>query len=66
MIFLKNNIYTCIEIGSYEIKLLVCNLREERMFVLSQKSIESIGIERGQITNFDKLVGQIKKIKEHA
>jgi len=66
VISLKNNIYTCIEIGSYEIKILVCNLREERLFVLAQKSIESIGIERGQITNFDKLVGQIKKIKELA
>lgn len=66
VITLKNNIYTCIEIGSYEIKLIVCNLREERLFVLARKSIESIGIERGQITNFDKLVGQIKKIKELA
>ena len=63
---MKNNIYTCIEIGSYEIKILICNLREERLFVLAQKSIESMGIERGQITNFDKLVGQIKKIKELA
>ena len=63
---MKNNIYTCIEIGSYEIKILVCNLREERLFVLAQKCIESMGIERGQITNFDKLVGQIKKIKELA
>ena len=63
---MKNNIYTCIEIGSYEIKILVCNLREERLFVLTQKSIESLGVERGQVTNFDKLVGQIKKIKELA
>ena len=63
---MKNNIYTCIEIGSYEIKILICNLREERLFVLTQKSIESMGVERGQITNFDKLVGQIKKIKELA
>ena len=63
---MKNNIYTCIEIGSYEIKILVCNIREERLFVLAEKSIESIGIERGQITNFDKLVGQIKKIKDLA
>ena len=63
---MKNNIYTCIEIGSYEIKILVCNLREERLFVLTQKCIESVGVERGQVTNFDKLVGQIKKIKELA
>ena len=63
---MKNNIYTCIEIGSYEIKILVCNLREERLFVLTQKSIESMGVERGQVTNFDKLVSQIKKIKELA
>ena len=63
---MKNNIYTCIEIGSYEIKILVCNLREERLFVLTQKCIESMGVERGQVTNFDKLVGQIKKIKELA
>jgi len=63
---LKNNIYTCIEIGSYEIKILVCNLREERLFVLTQKCIESMGVERGQVTNFDKLVGQIKKLKELA
>ena len=63
---MKNNIYTCIEIGSYEVKILVCNLREERLFVLTQKSIESMGVERGQVTNFDKLVGQIKKLKELA
>lgn len=63
---MENNIYTCIDIGSYEIKLLVCHLREERLFVLSQKTVRSIGIERGQITNFDKLVGQIKKVKELA
>jgi len=61
---MKNNIYTCLEIGSYEIKILVCNLREERLFVLAQKTIGSVGIDRGKITNFDKLVGQIKKIKE--
>jgi len=63
---LKSNRYTCIDIGSYEIKLLVCILREERLFVLTQKSIKSMGIECGQITNFDKLVNQIKKIKELA
>lgn len=61
---MKNNIYTCIEIGSYEIKILVCNLREERLFVLARNSIESAGVERGQIMNFDKLVNQIKKLKE--
>jgi len=63
---LENNVYTCIDIGNYEIKLLVCHIREERLFVLSQKTIKSMGIERGQITNFDKLVDQIKKIKEQA
>jgi len=61
---MKNNIYTCIEIGNYEIKILVCNLREERLFVLSQKCVKSIGIARGQITNFDKLVNQIKIAKD--
>ena len=61
---MKNNIYTCVEIGSYEIKMLVCNLREERLFVLVSKSIESAGVERGQIVSFDKLVKQIKKLKE--
>lgn len=67
MIYLENNnIYACLEIGSFEIKLLVCNFREDRMYVLSEKCIPSIGIERGQITNFEKLVGQIKKIKELA
>lgn len=60
----NNNIYACLEIGSFEIKLLVCNFREDRMYVLSEKCIPSIGIERGQVTNFEKLVGQIKKIKE--
>jgi len=63
---MKNNIYTCIEIGSYEIKMLVCNLREERLFVLSTQSVPSSGVERGQIMNFDKVVGQIKKLKESA
>jgi len=61
---LKNNVYASIELGSFEIKMLVCNIREERLFVLAQKSIPSIGIERGQITNFDKLISQIKKLKE--
>ena len=60
----NNNIYACLEIGSFEIKLLVCNFREDRMYVLSEKCIPSIGIERGQITNFEKLVSRIKKIKE--
>lgn len=63
---MENNIYTCIDIGSHEIKLLVCHLREERLFVLSSKTIKSMGITRGQITNFDRLVGQIKKVKELA
>lgn len=63
---MKNNIYTCIEIGSFEIKLLVCNFREERLFVLTQKCVASAGIDRGQITNFDKLVNQIKKVKKLA
>ena len=63
---MKNNTYTCIDIGSYEIKLLVCNFREDRLFVLTQKTVNSMGIERGQITNFDKLVSQIKKIKDLA
>lgn len=62
----NNNIYACLEIGSYEIKLLVCNFREDRMYVLSKQCISSIGIERGQVTNFKKLVGQIKKVKELA
>ena len=61
---MKNNIYTCIEFGSYEIKILVCNIREERLFVIAQRCIESVGIDRGQITNFSKLVAQIKKLKE--
>ena len=63
---MENNVYACIDIGSHEIKLLVCHLREERLFVLSRKTIKSMGIERGQIINFDKLVGQIKKVKELA
>lgn len=65
MIYLENNnIYACLEIGSFEIKCLVCNFREERMYVLSNQSVPSIGIDRGQVTNFDKLVGQIRKVKE--
>ena len=63
---MKNNIYTCIEIGSYEIRILVCNLREERLFVLAHKSVPSIGVDRGQIMNFDKLVTQIKTLKKLA
>lgn len=61
---MKNNIYTCIEIGSYEIKMIVSNVREERLFVLARKIVPSAGVDRGQITNFDKLVNQIKKLKE--
>jgi len=60
---LKNNVYASIELGSFEIKILVCNIREERLFVLAQKSVPSVGIERGQITNFDKLVSQMKQLK---
>ena len=56
--------YASIELGSFEIKMLVCNIREERLFVLAQKSLPSVGIERGQITNFDKLIGQMRKLKE--
>lgn len=62
----NNNIYACLEIGSYEFKLLVCNFREDRMYVVSKQCIPAAGIESGQVTNFDKLVAQIKKIKELA
>ena len=61
---LKDNIYACIEVGSFEIKLGVYNIREERFYVLSQKEVPSVGIEAGKITNFDQLVTQIKQVKQ--
>jgi len=59
----KNNIYACIELGSSEVRLLVCNIKEERLYVLSQKSIPSKGITRGNITDVKKITEQVKKLK---
>ena len=45
----KNNIYACLEIGCAEVRLMVCNIRQERLYVLSQQSIVTAGIENGTV-----------------
>ena len=60
---LKNNIYACLEIGCAEIRMVICNIKEERLYVLARESIESKGVENETITNVNQVVGSLKKLK---
>ena len=59
----KNNIYACLEIGCAEVRLMVCNIRQERLYVLSQQSIVTAGIENGTVVNVNQIVEKLKRLK---
>ena len=60
----KNNIYACLEIGSAMTKLMICNIRQERLYVLAQASIKTDGIERGNVVNVTQAVETLKELKQ--
>lgn len=59
----KNNIYACLEIGCAEARIMVCNIRQERLYVLSQQSIVATGIENGNVVNVNQIVEKLKLLK---
>lgn len=59
----KNNIYACLEIGCAEARIMVCNIRQERLYVLSQQSIVATGIENGNVVNVNQIVEKLKQLK---
>lgn len=61
----KNNIYACLEIGCAEVRIMVCNIREERLYVLSQQTVKAEGIESGNVTNVNQMVQKLKTLKEN-
>jgi len=61
----KNNIYACLEIGSSEARILVCNIRENRVYVLSQQGVETEGLENGHVAQLNPLVQKLKALKVH-
>ena len=60
---LKNNIYACLEIGCAEARMMVCNIRQERLYVLSQQSVIVDGIENGNVVNVNQIVDKLKLLK---
>ena len=60
----ENNIYACLEIGCAEVRIMVCNIRDERLYVLSQQTVKAEGIENGNITNVNQVVQKLKALKE--
>ena len=59
----KNNIYACLEIGCSEARIIVCNIREERLYVLSQQEVVAEGIENGNVVNVSQIVDVLKTLK---
>ncbi len=59
----KNNIYACLEIGCAEARMMVCNIRQERLYILSQQSIVATGIENGNVVNVNQIVEKLKQLK---
>ena len=60
---LKNNIYACLEIGCAEARMMVCNIRQERLYVLSQQSVIVDGVENGNVVNVNQIVDKLKLLK---
>ena len=61
----KNNIYACLEIGNAEARIIICNIRDERLYVLSQQTIEVVGIESGSVSNVNQIVQSLKILKQN-
>ena len=62
---MKNNIYACLEIGSSEARILVCNIREDKVYTISQQSVETEGMENGYVAQVNLLVQKLKALKVH-
>lgn len=60
---MKNNIYACLEIGGSEARIIVCNIRQERLYVLSKQEVLAAGIENGNVTNVNQVVEVLKSLK---
>jgi len=61
----NNKIYASLEIGSSEARILVCHIRENRVYVLSRQSVETEGFESGQVGDANALVQKLKALKVH-
>jgi cell division protein FtsA len=63
MILLKN-IFTSIDIGSDNVKVVVCELHNNKLNLLAASSVTSKGIKRGIIVNAEEAAESIKKVFE--
>ncbi|MGL4335660.1 MAG: cell division protein FtsA [Turicibacter sp.] len=61
---MKNNIYACLEIGCAESRIIICNIRQERLYVLSHAEVQTEGIEQGNVVNVNQVVGTLKTLKQ--
>ena len=59
------HIYSCIDIGSDSIKIVVCELYHERYNLLATATIKSKGIKKGLITDVNEAKNCVKKGFEH-
>ena len=58
------NIFTSIDIGSNNIKVVVCELHNNKLNLLAASSVSSKGIKRGMIVNADEASKSIKEAFE--
>ena len=62
------NIYTSVDIGSDTIKVVVCELLNNKLNLLAASSVKSKGIKKGLITSFEDAQNSLKlavsKIKD--
>ena len=63
MMLLKN-VYTSIDIGSDSIKVVVCELHNNKLNLLATSSVKSKGIKKGLIVNADDAQASIKEAME--
>ena len=58
------HIYTCLDIGSDSIKIVVCELFHERYTLLASANVKSKGVKKGLITDINEVKNSIKKCLE--
>ena len=56
------NVFTSIDIGSDNVKVVVCELHNNKLNLLAASSVTSKGIKRGIIVNADEAAESIKKV----
>ena len=61
---LLKNVYTSIDIGSDSIKVVVCELHNNKLNLLATSSVKSKGIKKGLIVNADDAQASIKEAME--